>query len=206
MSLDNVSDSIQLRKPSSKQFIDMTGRKFGLLTVKSVVELKGRLRLWRCECECGGEVKCWGNTLRQGRHSHCGCLAQRDGHSRHPLFKIWLGMIQRCENQNAPGFKNYGGRGIAVCDGWRKSFRDFAEDVGERPSASHSLDRINNAGNYEPGNCRWATQREQQSNTRRTRHVTINGETKTMAEWARVFGISRQAMFLRLKKENGACS
>lgn len=99
--------------------------------------------------------------------------------------KTWSSMIQRCTNQRLPCYPHYGGRGITVCDRWRGKggFENFLADMGPRPMGM-SLDRINNDGNYEPGNCRWATQRQQMSNMRRNRHIEIGGVTKTIAEWA----------------------
>lgn len=102
-----------------------------------------------------------------------------------PEYRVWAGMIDRCENQNANGFHNYGGRGISVCDRWRASFAAFYKDIGQRPSSAHSLDRHpNQDGNYEPGNCRWATGKQQMRNYRKNRRVTANGESLTLPEWS----------------------
>ncbi len=100
-----------------------------------------------------------------------------------PEYRAWTGMVTRCTNDRRACWKNYGGRGIGVCDRWR-SFPPFLEDMGPKPSPRHSLDRINNDGNYEPGNCRWATQRQQVRNSRHVRLYTWNGETKTLTEWS----------------------
>jgi hypothetical protein len=100
----------------------------------------------------------------------------------------WRGMLARCRNPRHPSYKNYGGRGITACERWN-SFENFLDDMGKRPSPKHSLDRIDNNGNYEPGNCRWATRREQANNTRMNRFVTFDGRTMTLAQWARETGI-----------------
>jgi hypothetical protein len=113
---------------------------------------------------------------------------------------IRASMIQRCHSPNCRGFKHYGGRGITVCERWRKSLKAFLADMGPRPSTKHSLDRINNDGNYEPGNCRWATQREQMANTRVTRLLNHNGETLCVKEWARRIGLTHSAVQFRLAR------
>lgn len=112
-------------------------------------------------------------------------------------WRTWRGLFTRCTNRKDPGWKNYGGRGITVCERWRV-FENFLADMGERPAGA-SIDRINNDGNYEPGNCRWATRIEQNSNTRVAKHLTMNGETRTLSGWARVVGIGAPTIHHRLK-------
>lgn len=107
-------------------------------------------------------------------------------------------MIRRCENPKTFGFARYGGRGIRVCERWRNSFTAFLADMGERPSASHSLDRINTNGNYEPENCRWATRLQQNRNSRNNTLIEWNGETLCIAEWAERTGISKFVLSMRL--------
>ncbi len=118
-----------------------------------------------------------------------------------PEYRIWSGMIQRCHNPNGTGFKLYGGRGIRVCDEWRKSFSVFLAHVGPKPSPSHSIDRIDPNGHYQPGNVRWSTPKEQQRNRRDNRNLTFNGETRCVSEWAEVLGIHANTILFRL--ENG---
>lgn len=188
------------RSPLTKRFIDIAGRKFGKLTVRELSGFKGKISVWLCDCACGGTIDAWGNLLRTGRTQHCGCLSIYDGHSQHPLFNTWNGMIDRCHNESSKSYRLYGARGIEVCARWRNSFDDFAADVGDKPSPRHSLGRIDNDGNYEPGNVRWETRWEQQRNKRSCRYVTVSGETKTVSEWARSIGVTSEAMRLRLKK------
>jgi hypothetical protein len=109
-------------------------------------------------------------------------------------------MIERCENPNATGFDRYGGRGITICDRWRKSFESFLEDVGERPEKDMQLDRIDNDGNYEPGNCRWATMKEQANNRRKRKPrltIAFNGHEKTIPQWSEFLGISVHTIYAR---------
>lgn len=125
-------------------------------------------------------------------------------HRTHGLSKstehiVWAGMKTRCNNPNDPEFSNYGGRGIRVCEAWANDFTTFLRDVGARPSREHTLDRINNEGHYEPGNCRWATRREQAANRRGLRMLTHNDETLTLADWARRIGLSPTAIAQRLR-------
>ncbi|HEY9737554.1 MAG TPA: hypothetical protein V6D06_14770 [Trichocoleus sp.] len=107
-------------------------------------------------------------------------------------------MKSRCHNPNNAAYDRYGGRGIVVCDRWRESFENFYADMGPRPSEQHSIDRINNDGNYEPGNCRWATDKQQSRNTRRNRLLTYNGETLFLDEWAERLSISKHTLQTRL--------
>jgi hypothetical protein len=160
----------------------MLGLTFGRLTVVERAENYRRLAQWLCECECGGSAVVRGSSLRSGQTRSCGCLAlehtrsiQREpthGHTRgglkHPLYAAWAAMRQRCQNPAHHGYANYGGRGITVCERWR-DFGAFLADMGERPEGL-TLDRIDNDGNYEPGNCRWATALEQRHN-QRVRHA-----------------------------------
>jgi hypothetical protein len=117
-----------------------------------------------------------------------------------PEYKIWSLMIQRCNNPKRSQYRFYGGRGIRVCERWLKP-EGFLADMGPRPGPGFSVDRYpDKEGNYEPGNCRWATRLEQANNSRWNRHLTLNGEVKTMAEWSRATGIKLATIHARLKK------
>lgn len=196
------------RRTGRTRIIDMTGQRFGrLVVVEMVPERRGNKLLWRCRCDCGGEKVTAGILLRRGETTSCGCgsveraraMKLTHGKCSTSAYKCWLSMIQRCENPNHPGFADYGGRGITVCERWRESFESFSADMGARPSAAHEIDRINNDGNYELGNCRWVTRDRQSRNKRNNRWITFNGETLCAKDWARKVGVNYVTLLRRIK-------
>lgn len=158
---------------------DITGVRFGRLTVvRMLTERRNRRAVYVCRCDCGAEKELIGTALRAGDAISCGCYdrerrrthGQASGGKHSLTYVSWSAAIQRCTNPRNPKYANYGGRGIGICDRWRNSFEAFLTDMGERPTAGHSLDRHpDQNGNYEPGNCRWATVVEQNRNTRASR-------------------------------------
>jgi len=196
--------------PKNKRFRDLTGFVSSELTV---IGYNGhtdhgyyKIHYWLCKCSCGKVVSVAGSNLNANRCRSCGCKKSEyigDGHRTHGRSRTsehgtWCAIKQRCGNPNAGCYPRYGGRGIKVCERWLESFDNFFEDMGPRPSRYHSIDRINNDGNYEPGNCRWATQIVQSHNSTASTNLTLNGETKCIAEWAAQAGIGVKSMYTRL--------
>jgi hypothetical protein len=157
--------------------VTLAGQKFARLTVisRSPVSTKNGGARWECICECGGKTVTTTYQLRSGHTRSCGCFRRErnllavvvHGRTHTPEYDAWQSMKKRCLNSSDKDFHYYGGRGISICPEWIDDFEAFFAELGERPSAKHSLDRINPYGNYEPGNCRWATILEQRLNTRR---------------------------------------
>ncbi len=174
---------------------DLVGQRFERLTVVSLAEMRNGRPRWACRCDCGADVVVAGNHLKSGATRSCGCLqrelmAERStshGKSGSRTYTIWVRMRDRCNNPKNLRFSQYGGRGIKVCDRWQ-SFDNFLADMGECPDGM-SIDRVDANGNYEPGNCRWATEKTQQNNRTTNRMITFDGRTQSLSEWAREIGI-----------------
>lgn len=195
-----------------RKYTDIAGQKFGRWTAIRRVDddATNGSTCWLFRCDCGTEVTRVASKLIsaaiRGAAISCGCyskaLKTRHGQRRvgatSAEYHTWSGMLYRCENPVDPNYKNYGGRGITVCERWH-NFIDFFADVGRRPSARHSLDRIDVNGNYEPGNVRWATSREQHRNRRNNHRITYAGETLCVVEWAERLGVSTSVIHRRLK-------
>lgn len=167
---------------------DITGNKYGRLTVVSISGVRasnGGVR-WNCMCDCGNYTTVAANNLTRGIVLGCGCLITSGKGIKHGMrytveYDIWSGMIQRCYDEKHHTYKYYGARGITVCGRWRNSFMAFYEDMGKRPNNNMSIDRINNDGNYEPNNCRWATPRQQAYNRRDATWTTTTTTVDTAA-------------------------
>jgi hypothetical protein len=209
------------------KLIDITGQRFGRLLVlhKGSVSKTGG-SIWICRCECGNEATANASNLRNGSTLSCRCLRKETsqqlgsnpafikirsakltvhGHKKRgamtPEYRTWLGMKRRCQDENYKDFPNWGGRGITVCERWDRSFVDFLSDMGARPSDDHSIDRINPNGNYEPGNCRWATATEQGGEHRRDLIVVeVDGmRFESLKSACQHFGMPYTAVFERIK-------
>lgn len=187
---------------SDPRLIDLTGRRYGILTVISrETNDKCGNRRWLCRCACGVKKAIHASNLP--RIQSCGCLKAKlngdkhrtHGQSKTDIYLIWQAMINRCERPETDSYPRYGGRGIRVCDRWRSSFEDFKSDMGWRPFGT-SLERKNRDGNYEPSNCKWATAKEQGRNKSNNALITAFGQTRCLTEWAEV----RKFPYSTLKK------
>ena len=197
--------------------------RFGRLVV---VEKSPAPRMWHCVCDCGNSKLANGSSLRRGLVRSCGCLASeassamgsnpefiakrsaavtKHGHKKKsgptPEYRTWLGMKRRCYDTKCKDFPGWGGRGISVCDRWNGSFDAFLQDIGTRPSAKHSIDRLDPNKNYSPENCRWADQQQQGGENKRTNiQVTVDGISfGSIAEACRHFGVSITAAWMRIQ-------
>lgn len=189
--------------PLRKNAKDISGLTFGRLTaIACVSKNKGGLNQWLCICLCGTETVTTQKNLANGGTQSCGCIYDElfrknfiehdtatHGLSKTPEYKTWKGMRYRCINPNEPNYKYYGGRGISVCKRWQ-TFENFISDMGKRPTPKHTIDRINNMGNYTPKNCKWSTHAEQMRNTRANRMFTHEGKTMCAKDWSDHLGLS----------------
>lgn len=180
--------------------IDRTGMRYGAWLVVSMAELRGGKRFWLCRCDCGNEAKVASGNLATGSSSGCSsCKRKTHNLSKLPEYDIWSGIKSRCYCQTATGFQNYGGRGISMCQRWRESFPAFLEDVGRRPSPKHSLDRIDNNGDYEPGNCEWVSHKHQANNKRTNVRLRLGDQEKTQKQWEEHLGLGHGTLRHRLR-------
>lgn len=190
--------------------IDLTGQRFGRLVVQSFSHKdKHRHIMWNCLCDCGNTVIANTHTLISGDSQSCGCLrkevsahhATTHGLRHTELYHVWALMIQRISNPNCIGYSNYGGRGITVCDEWRNDFRVFYDwAISHGYQKGLSIDRMDVNGNYCPGNCRWATRKEQANNTRKTVWIEYDGQLMTITEAAERYNIPRSLVAGRIQR------
>lgn len=188
----------------------MTGKKFHRWTVIGTGPFitGDGASSYRCRCSCGTVRYVRLQNLIRGASRSCGCLQKEKAKGRltkhgesmenSPEYIAWRSMKSRCLIKSATGYRNYGGRGITVCNDWILSYAIFLRDVGRRPTSGHSLERRDNNGNYEPGNVYWATKTEQSMNKRGVRLVTHNGVTKSISGWAEVFNLFPATLQYRL--------
>ena len=197
--------------------IDLTGKRFGRLTVIHRCENKngGRFPAWTCKCDCGKIVDVLGCNLRTGNTQSCGCYNAElikashttHGLSNHPLQRVYSGIMTRCYNPNNKSYKYYGARGVYVCDEWKTSYSAFVKwcfengyehDLLPNGHSRLSIDRIDPNGPYSPENCRFDTYLEQANNKTNTRYITFGSETHSIAEWGRITGIKSCTIAYRL--------
>lgn len=194
--------------------IDLVGKRFGMLTVTSRSKNnKSGKTTWNCKCDCGKDITTLADSLHSGKTRSCGCYRKITckQNSRHThrmtgtrLWIIWGCMKSRCYYAKNIAYSSYGGRGIKICEEWKKNFISFHDwAVNNGYSDNLTIDRIDNNGNYEPSNCKWSTFEEQENNKSNTIYMTVNGETLPVCEWARKSGIS--AATLRWRIINNWC-
>lgn len=193
---------------------DFIGKRFGKLVVLYESEpikegSDGRLRpAVLCKCDCGNEKVVRIMCLKRGSCVSCGCEARekaskrlfKHGMTHTRLFSIWKSMKDRCYKTSSISYKNYGGKGIIICDEWKNEFINFCNwATANGYQDGLTIDRINNDGNYEPSNCRWATYKQQSRNRRNNHLLTLNEETKTIVEWSEIVGIKADTIWRRIR-------
>lgn len=205
-----MADTPSITLPKRAQ--DLTGRRFGKLVALSYAGRKGMQSMWLFACDCGVEKVTFATNVLRGLQKSCGCARTEAGVHKGRVLKnkseyfSYRNMLARCLEPTADGYENYGGRGVKICDRWidgadgHSGFTCFLLDMGKKPSLQHTIDRIESGGNYELGNCRWATAKEQQNNRRNNRAITANGITKNITQWASDTGLSTQVIGSRIKR------
>ena len=195
----------------TSKFQDLTGQRFGRLTVveraNDYISQNGHhTTQWLCKCACGNEIVVMANNLKRVTKS-CGCYKSEitteknitHGVSDSRLYNIWCNIKQRCYNKNNNSYKDYGGRGIIICDEWLdfEPFYEWAMDNGYNDDLT--IDRVDNNGNYEPSNCRWVDIKTQSNNKRNNHYITYNGKTQTLAQWSDELNINYNKLWARIK-------
>ena len=205
---NKINDNNRFQSP---KIIDLTGQRFGKLTVIARTESKNGRACWLCECDCGNTIVTTGRSLREAKRMSCGCKrdiankgTRKHGMSNTKIYNTWCGIKDRCFNPNSPHFPNYGGRGIIMFPAWINDFQAFYDYVSQLEhygENNYSIDRIDNDGNYEPANIRWADRKTQQRNKRNSIEVEYKGEKMNVSDAAEKSGIN--AEILRTRIRNG---
>lgn len=189
-----------------KNIIDMTGKQIWKLRILRLMDKKAnKPARWECACECGTVFVTDGTSIRAGRTKSCGCLTRykggkrmRNGEYKTPTYRIWTGMLSRCNNKNDKKAHLYHNKGITVCERWH-DFHNFLADMGERP-AGMSIDRIDGSKGYSPDNCRWADAKTQGNNTNANVVLNHKNESLTVSQWAERVGIKQNTIIYRLRR------
>lgn len=181
--------------------IDISGERYGKLAVIKMLPNTIGDAKFECKCDCGNKIIVRAPELKNNKTKSCGCLLRKSsGLSGDRIYREWINIRQRCKNKKHTSYKDYGGRGIEVCDEWDDSFINFYEwAINNGYTDDLSIDRIDVNGNYEPSNCRWVTIKQQNNNKRNTVFITYNGQTKSVSEWSEVTGISTSVLYRRKK-------
>jgi hypothetical protein len=206
----NEAADTQTQNPAKvnnpKNFTDLTGQRFGrLVVIKRGQNLAARTGTvyYECQCDCGNIKTICRNGLKSGDVKSCGCFRRETklthGQNNSITYSTWEHMKGRCFNTKNDSYNDYGGRGITVCEQWLK-FENFLSDMGERPSADHSIERLDNDGNYEPGNCVWATIDKQSRNKRNNHLIEFRGVVMNELDWSVRLGMTSNAVGRRIKR------
>jgi len=188
---------------------DRIGQVFGRLTVKAIGgKTSAGHTVFKCTCECGRECCVDSPSIVTGKTASCGCIRSEKcaskntthGMSNSHEYTCWLAMKARCNNRNSDDYANYGGRGITVCEEWLESFDNFYADMGEPPTALHSIERRDGSLGYFKDNCYWATRSQQARNTSQNHIITFRGKTQCLAAWASDVGIKYSILHQRLTR------
>lgn len=189
---------------------DLKGKVFGRLHVIRFLSISKRNAYWYCFCSCGKTCIKQGTRLTAGKTTSCGCrqeelrrngsIGRKHGMYGTSEYSTYRNMLTRCYNNKSKSYKHYGGRGIKVCRRWRNSFENFYADMGDKPGAGYSIERIDNNKGYSPDNCKWATKKEQAQNKRSVVKISVNGETHTIPEWAKIIGADYRLIHARIYK------
>lgn len=215
VSKGNRDDTEDLKEKCNKKEIhyykDITNKQFGKLTAIKYEYTKNKKPYWLCRCECGKNKIIAYSSLKSGATKSCGCLKHETsinhysnlnkthGMKNTKIYQKWLGMKARCYNSKTKGYKNYGDRGITVCDEWKNDFLNFYNwAINNGYKDGLTLERIDVNGNYEPINCKWITNLEQQNNKRNNKFIEYKNEKHTIAEWSRITGINKNTLLTRL--------
>lgn len=188
------------------RFDNIEGRRYGRLLVLERAEAQYGLTTWLCRCDCGNETVVTACNLKKGHTKSCGCYrrdlptkhGEASGHRKTKEYVAWTHAKARCHNPKHPYYQWYGARGISMCPEWREDYSKFLADMGPRPEGC-SLDRVNNDGNYEPGNCRWVSMKEQSRNKRSNIVITFEGQEMIASDWEKKFGVRKDYISKRLR-------
>lgn len=208
--------AMSVQGPGHPRFDDLTGQRFGRLVVERYDQRTARMHKWLCRCDCGTKKSIWGTNLRRGNTTSCGCLRRERATAANTFhggtiqnksgeYLAWQNMLARCLNASCRQFKDYGGRGIQVCERWQvgsdglSGFQCFLADMGLKPSPEHSLDRQDVNGSYDPLNCRWATKAEQDRNKRSNVWIEYEGRRLILADALIAIG-QNYTRFLRIRR------
>lgn len=188
--------------------LNLINQKFNRLTVLERSNNSGKKVMWKCRCECGNITFVSTSNLRCNKAKSCGCLKLEEFSKRFvkhnqrntKLYEIWKSIKNRCLNPKSLAYKNYGGRGITICQKWKDDFMEFYTwSMQNGYNENLSIDRINNDGNYEPSNCRWVDRKTQANNTRTNHFITFDNQTLTIKQWSEKLNIPYSCLFSRLK-------